>query len=314
MFIDTALQVIGLDDAFAVRRSALHLERGKPDPQVYLDAADALGERPEDSSPSRTPAAGSRPPSLPASRASVCGAARAILPRRSRRARMSPGSSPSTTSTSYWRGSDERGRHTAGPRDDTADPAHRYAVVVAGGSGTRLWPLSRKNLPKQMQALMSDRTLIVETVDRLRGVVPDRPRLRLDDGQLQRGHPRPAARDPARQRHRRARGHAAPLRPSRCSPTRCHERDPEAVVFSLASDHAITEVDLFQDTMRTCYDFIEAHPEHVALVGIKPDPARHRPRLHPVRERFAEDEPAVLRREVRREADAPSRAELPRVR
>ena len=48
MFIDTALHVIGLDDAFAVRRSALNLEHGKPDPQVYLDAADALGERPED--------------------------------------------------------------------------------------------------------------------------------------------------------------------------------------------------------------------------------------------------------------------------
>jgi sugar-phosphatase len=48
MFIETALQVIGLDDAFAVRCSALQLERGKPHPQVYLDAIDALGERPED--------------------------------------------------------------------------------------------------------------------------------------------------------------------------------------------------------------------------------------------------------------------------
>ena len=49
---------------------------------------------------------------------------------------------------------------------------HRYAVVVAGGAGTRLWPLSRQSLPKQMQALMSDKTLIRETVDRIRGVVP----------------------------------------------------------------------------------------------------------------------------------------------
>jgi mannose-1-phosphate guanylyltransferase len=30
------------------------------------------------------------------------------------------------------------------------DSRHRYAVVVAGGSGTRLWPLSRKDLPKQV--------------------------------------------------------------------------------------------------------------------------------------------------------------------
>jgi len=48
VFIDAALDAIGLSEAFGVRRSALHLEQGKPHPQVYLDAASALGERPED--------------------------------------------------------------------------------------------------------------------------------------------------------------------------------------------------------------------------------------------------------------------------
>jgi len=41
------------------------------------------------------------------------------------------------------------------------------AVILAGGTGTRLWPLSRKSTPKQLQALISDKTLLEETIDRL---------------------------------------------------------------------------------------------------------------------------------------------------
>ena len=45
-----------------------------------------------------------------------------------------------------------------------------YPVVMAGGSGTRFWPLSRKARPKQFLALATNRPLIVETVDRLKGL------------------------------------------------------------------------------------------------------------------------------------------------
>lgn len=41
------------------------------------------------------------------------------------------------------------------------------AVVLAGGSGTRLWPLSRQHKPKQFQALISGKTLLQETINRL---------------------------------------------------------------------------------------------------------------------------------------------------
>lgn len=47
-----------------------------------------------------------------------------------------------------------------------------YVSILAGGSGTRLWPLSRKRRPKQMLALLSDRSLIQETVDRVAPLVP----------------------------------------------------------------------------------------------------------------------------------------------
>ena len=41
------------------------------------------------------------------------------------------------------------------------------AVILAGGIGTRLWPLSRRSKPKQFQALTSDKTMLEETIDRL---------------------------------------------------------------------------------------------------------------------------------------------------
>ena len=54
--------------------------------------------------------------------------------------------------------------HTAGKHD--------YALVMAGGSGTRLWPLSRKNKPKQFQKLVGDTTLLQTVYDALLGFFP----------------------------------------------------------------------------------------------------------------------------------------------
>lgn len=47
-----------------------------------------------------------------------------------------------------------------------------YAVIMAGGSGTRLWPLSRRNRPKQSIIIKGNRTLFQNAVDRLEGLFP----------------------------------------------------------------------------------------------------------------------------------------------
>ncbi len=47
----------------------------------------------------------------------------------------------------------------------------RWAIVLAGGSGTRFWPLSTPNTPKQFLPLAGDRSLLRETVDRFDGLV-----------------------------------------------------------------------------------------------------------------------------------------------
>ena len=45
-----------------------------------------------------------------------------------------------------------------------------YAVIMAGGGGTRLWPLSRTSRPKQMLDLVDERSLFQNAVDRLEGI------------------------------------------------------------------------------------------------------------------------------------------------
>ena len=47
-----------------------------------------------------------------------------------------------------------------------------YALILAGGSGERFWPLSRRARPKQLLRLISDKTLLEDTVARLDGLVP----------------------------------------------------------------------------------------------------------------------------------------------
>lgn len=48
----------------------------------------------------------------------------------------------------------------------------RWATVLAGGSGTRFWPLSTPDSPKQFLPLSSERPLLVEAVDRLSELIP----------------------------------------------------------------------------------------------------------------------------------------------
>lgn len=49
---------------------------------------------------------------------------------------------------------------------------HLYALIMAGGGGTRLWPMSRREHPKQMLKLVGERTMFQLSVDRLLPLLP----------------------------------------------------------------------------------------------------------------------------------------------
>ena len=53
-----------------------------------------------------------------------------------------------------------------------SDLSHTYALILAGGSGTRFWPLSRDHKPKQLLDLFGTGTLLAQTIARLDGLVP----------------------------------------------------------------------------------------------------------------------------------------------
>ena len=57
-------------------------------------------------------------------------------------------------------------------RERNSKVSNFYALIMAGGSGTRLWPLSRQGLPKQAIELIDNRTMFQHAVDRLETLLP----------------------------------------------------------------------------------------------------------------------------------------------
>ena len=60
----------------------------------------------------------------------------------------------------------------------------QWAVVLAGGVGSRFWPLSTPSRPKQLLPLVGDRTLLQESLDRLAPLVPPERTLLLTNAEL----------------------------------------------------------------------------------------------------------------------------------
>jgi mannose-1-phosphate guanylyltransferase/mannose-6-phosphate isomerase len=123
-------------------------------------------------------------------------------------------------------------------------------VVLCGGSGTRLWPLSRSHLPKQFLPLVSERTMLQETVARLRGldgaqapiaIANDEHRF-LAAEQLREisAPPQALVLEPAGRGTAAAAAAAALLVP-----------DKAAVMLVLAADHVITEIPKFHAAVQS---------------------------------------------------------------
>ena len=143
-----------------------------------------------------------------------------------------------------------------------------YVLILAGGSGTRFWPLSRNVKPKQFLNLFDDEPLINKTVNRLEGLVP-KENIFILTNELQKpsvlellpDHPpenifaEPAKRDTAP---------AVALGIGLIA-----ARDPDAVMMVLPADQLINDTENYQKVMADAVRVADLTPSLVT-VGIKP--------------------------------------------
>lgn len=146
---------------------------------------------------------------------------------------------------------------------------HVWVVVLAGGIGSRFWPVSTRERPKQVLPLAGDRPLIADTIDRARALAPDE-RIRILAGEHL-ARPLHAALEgfPAEGLwiEPRARGTAPVLA---WAAHRIAALDPDAVMVSLHADHLIRPLDAFRETVRAAVEV--ARQRHLLVcVGAVPD-------------------------------------------
>jgi mannose-1-phosphate guanylyltransferase len=143
----------------------------------------------------------------------------------------------------------------------------RWAVILAGGSGTRFWPLSTPETPKQLLPLAGSTSTAEESIDRLTGLIP-RERVLVVTGaalatQIQERLNLPRSNilvEP------RAASTAPALIWGTCEAQR---RDPQADVLSLHADWAVGDAAAFRRTADTALTIARQH-DCLVTVGVVP--------------------------------------------
>jgi mannose-1-phosphate guanylyltransferase len=144
---------------------------------------------------------------------------------------------------------------------------HHYGLILAGGRGTRFWPRSRKNTPKQLLSFLGGRTLIAETVERLRLLIPPERIWVLTNEHLRAAVGRLLPEVPARQiLAEPAQRNTAP--PLALAAQILYGEDPDAVLGVFPADHHIGKPARFRHWMKGA--FRAAEQGKLCAVGVFP--------------------------------------------
>lgn len=144
---------------------------------------------------------------------------------------------------------------------------HYYALIMAGGGGTRLWPMSRQDTPKQLLPLVEDTSMFKTSVDRLAPLfTPDRIYVvtgRKFVESLRTNAPEIPAENFIVEPYGKNTAPAAAL-----GVAVIQKRDPEATVAILTADHHIAKKDKFREVLTAAYQL--AQKGYIATLGISP--------------------------------------------
>ncbi|HEV3418015.1 MAG TPA: mannose-1-phosphate guanylyltransferase, partial [Pirellulales bacterium] len=144
-----------------------------------------------------------------------------------------------------------------------------HAVIMAGGSGTRFWPESRADRPKQLLALTGPRSMIQETIDRLGSLVPPERTLVVTAARLEKAMRRQLPNlpsgaiigEPCKRDTAPCIGLAA---------FRVSRDDPDATLVVMPADHVISPADAFQQAIVQAARLVEQAPDRIVTFGIRP--------------------------------------------
>nr|PZN57077.1 MAG: mannose-1-phosphate guanyltransferase [Chloroflexota bacterium] len=144
---------------------------------------------------------------------------------------------------------------------------HFYAMIMAGGGGTRLWPMSRNNTPKQLLPLVEEQSMFRISVERLAPLFPP-DQIYVVTGRkyleaLRKEAPEIPAENFITEPYGRDSGPAAAL-----GLTVIARRDPEATVAILTADHHIANKEAFRNVLVAAHEL--AGDNYIVTLGISP--------------------------------------------
>ena len=144
-----------------------------------------------------------------------------------------------------------------------------YGVIMAGGAGTRLWPLSRNAKPKQLLQVIRGKSLLQLSYERLRGLLPPE-RIFVCTGEA---HRRPVEEnlpelpkdnilgEPTGRDTANAVGFPAAV---------LSRRDKDAVIAVVSADHVIEPLERFHASLKAAFQVVEQQPAALVTFGILP--------------------------------------------
>jgi mannose-1-phosphate guanylyltransferase len=144
---------------------------------------------------------------------------------------------------------------------------HTYAVIMAGGGGTRLWPVSRREKPKQLLPLLGKETLFQGTVARLEKLFPPERILvvTVEEQAREMRDQVPSIPEENYLIEPSPRGTASVVA---LAAAVLKKRDPQAIMAIQTADHHIRNKDLFHYLVRTAFDV--AQKGYLVTLGITP--------------------------------------------